>query len=127
ADATVNFTLFLAINTTLFLYFMAPSYRAFLFCPIYKRGQMIKNLSFTRICKSLPDTICEIPDRIRDISVQCQVHLLRNLVVIILHSPPDPVEHNSHKAVFIKVRDKRLILLRNPGSRSFLLHDSADQ
>ena len=36
--------------------------------------------------------------------------------VVVLHPAPDPVQHLPHKAVFVKPRDKSLVLLRQGGA-----------
>ena len=57
-------------------------------------------------------TVFKIMNRIGNRPVQGRADLLHNLLIIILHSPVDPVQHHAHKPIFVKFRNERFLLFR---------------
>ena len=52
---------------------------------------------------------------------------MHNHPVIGLHALPDPVQHNPHKAVFVKLRDEGLVRLGNVHPLALFLHHVPEQ
>lgn len=55
-------------------------------------------------------------DGIGDIPMERNAHPPDDLLIIIFHSPVDPVQHDPHKTEFIKFRNKPLIFLGEAAS-----------
>ena len=97
---------------------------------IYKKERMISFLSSTPHCKvlfSCRGPFLEIPQGVSHISLHQGGDLLHQVLAVLLHARSDPVQHDPYEAVFVKIRDKGLILLGNGKSPGLLLHHIPDQ
>lgn len=49
---------------------------------------------------------CKVLNRICDVSVECDAHVVADRCIIRSHSLTNPVEHDSDKTVFVKISDE---------------------